>query len=140
MITELPDTTTKAIAAELSHARERHSLATGRVLTLLVAIDDARDDSIDETLATLRDASFEHPARVLVLISGDPDAETRLDAQVLVATDAGASEVERSWEILDPVLNYWAEQGRPDDYAAGTWGPASAERMLAKDGRAWRRP
>ena len=93
MITELPDTTTKAIAAELSHARERHSLATGRVLTLLVAIDDARDDSIDETLATLRDASFEHPARVLVLISGDPDAETRLDAQVLVATDAGASEV-----------------------------------------------
>ena len=93
MITELPDTTTKAIAAELSHARERHSLATGRVLTLLVAIDDARDDSIDETLATLREASFEHPARVLVLISGDSDAETRLDAQVLVATDAGASEV-----------------------------------------------
>ena len=30
---------------------------------------------------------------MLVLISGDPQAETRLDAQVLVATDAGASEV-----------------------------------------------
>jgi len=93
MIIELPDTTTKAIATELAHARERHSLATGRVLTLLVAIDDSSDDSIDETLATLREASFEHPARVLVLISGDSEADTRLDAQVLVATDAGASEV-----------------------------------------------
>lgn len=60
-----------------------------------------------------------------------------LDESSLFPTN---SEVERSWEILDPVLDYWAEQGRPDDYAAGTWGPASAERMLAKDGRAWRRP
>ena len=60
-----------------------------------------------------------------------------LDESSLFPTN---SEVERSWEILDPVLNYWADQGRPDDYAAGTWGPASAERMLSKDGRAWRRP
>ncbi|WJY97631.1 glucose-6-phosphate dehydrogenase assembly protein OpcA [Corynebacterium fournieri] len=93
MITDLPDTTTKAIAAELACARDRHSLATGRVLTLLVAVDDAGAESIDETLAVLRDASFEHPARVLVLINGDAEAETRLDAQVLVATDVGASEV-----------------------------------------------
>ena len=60
-----------------------------------------------------------------------------LDESSLFPTN---SEVERSWEILDPVLDYWAEQGSPDDYAAGTWGPASAERMLSKDGRAWRRP
>ena len=60
-----------------------------------------------------------------------------LDESSLFPTN---SEVERSWEILDPVLDYWAEQGRPDDYAAGTWGPASADRMLAKDGRVWRRP
>lgn len=93
MIIELPDTSTKAIAAELAAARESHSLTTGRVLTLLVAIDDSGADTIDDTLATLRDASFEHPARVLVLISGAPEAATRLDAQVLVANDAGASEV-----------------------------------------------
>ena len=60
-----------------------------------------------------------------------------LDESSLFPTN---SEVERSWEILDPVLDYWAEQGRPDDYAAGTWGPASADRMLATDGRVWRRP
>ena len=60
-----------------------------------------------------------------------------LDESSLFPTN---SEVERSWEILDPVLEYWAEQGTPDEYEAGTWGPASADRMLAKDGRTWRRP
>lgn len=49
-------------------------------------------------------------------------------------------EVELSWAILDPILNYWASHGRPDDYPAGTWGPKSADAMLAQHGRAWRRP
>ncbi|WP_230208549.1 glucose-6-phosphate dehydrogenase [Corynebacterium bouchesdurhonense] len=60
-----------------------------------------------------------------------------LDESSLFPTN---SEVERSWQILDPVLNYWAGQGKPEDYPAGTWGPPSADRMLSKDGRAWRRP
>ena len=60
-----------------------------------------------------------------------------LDESSLFPTNA---EVERSWEILDPVLKYWAEHGAPDDYEAGTWGPASADAMLARVGRAWRRP
>lgn len=60
-----------------------------------------------------------------------------LDESSLFPTNA---EVERSWEILDPVLEYWAEHGAPDDYEAGTWGPASADAMLARVGRAWRRP
>ena len=60
-----------------------------------------------------------------------------LDESSLFPTNA---EVERSWEILDPILNFWAQQGRPDEYEAGTWGPASANHMLEKDGRVWRRP
>lgn len=60
-----------------------------------------------------------------------------LDESSLFPTNA---EVERSWEILDPILEYWESHGRPDEYRAGTWGPASAEAMLAKDGRQWRRP
>lgn len=51
-----------------------------------------------------------------------------------------AAEVERSWEILDPILDYWAANGRPDEYAAGTWGPTSADEMMAAHGRTWRRP
>jgi glucose-6-phosphate 1-dehydrogenase len=50
------------------------------------------------------------------------------------------AEVERSWQILDPVLAHWAKKGRPDQYESGTWGPPSAEKMLARDGRVWRRP
>ncbi|MDH2444418.1 glucose-6-phosphate dehydrogenase [Amnibacterium sp. CER49] len=49
-------------------------------------------------------------------------------------------EVELSWRILDPVERFWAESGRPEPYRPGTWGPASADALLARDGRVWRRP
>ena len=51
-------------------------------------------------------------------------------------------EVERAWEILDPVLDAWKSgQGGPlHFYAAGTWGPPAADELLERDGRAWRRP
>jgi glucose-6-phosphate 1-dehydrogenase len=50
------------------------------------------------------------------------------------------AEVELSWRILDPVLQYWAKHGKPEPYPAGTWGPPSADRMIARTGRTWRRP
>ena len=49
-------------------------------------------------------------------------------------------EVELSWKILDPVIAHWAKKGKPDTYDSGTWGPKSADAMLARDGRVWRRP
>ncbi len=49
-------------------------------------------------------------------------------------------EVELSWKILDPVLAHWAKKGTPDPYDSGTWGPESADKMMARDGRTWRRP
>mgnify|MGYP001757674313 CR=1 FL=1 len=50
-------------------------------------------------------------------------------------------EVERSWEILDPVIEHWAaEDSGPDSYPAGSWGPESSTTMLARTGRVWRRP
>jgi glucose-6-phosphate 1-dehydrogenase len=45
-----------------------------------------------------------------------------------------------AWRILDPVLDHWAEGGKPELYESGTWGPASADEMLARTGREWRRP
>jgi glucose-6-phosphate 1-dehydrogenase len=38
------------------------------------------------------------------------------------------------------VLNHWASNGKPDNYAAGSWGPESADKMLNRSGRQWRRP
>ena len=51
------------------------------------------------------------------------------------------AEVERSWQILDPILAHWAQEGPARSaYESGTWGPPSADAMLARDGRVWRRP
>jgi len=72
-----------------------------------------------------------------------PEAYERLILDVLIGEAPlfpRHEEVEQSWRILDPVEEYWAEHGAPDPYPAGTWGPASADAMLARDGRAWRRP
>jgi glucose-6-phosphate 1-dehydrogenase len=51
-------------------------------------------------------------------------------------------EVERAWEILDPILAAWAsgEGGPLHFYGAGSWGPPAADELLARDGRTWRRP
>jgi len=72
-----------------------------------------------------------------------PEAYERLILDVLLGEPSlfpKNDEVELSWEILDPILKHWATHGRPDPYAAGTWGPTSAEEMLARTGRHWRRP
>ena len=49
-------------------------------------------------------------------------------------------EVELSWQLLDPVLREWKSEGQPEQYQAGTWGPRGADEILARSGRAWRRP
>jgi glucose-6-phosphate 1-dehydrogenase len=73
-----------------------------------------------------------------------PEAYERLILDVLLGEPSlfpVNEEVERSWRILDPVIEHWAAQDtQPDPYPAGSWGPESAERMLARTGRTWRRP
>ncbi|WP_367880402.1 glucose-6-phosphate dehydrogenase [Schaalia sp. 19OD2882] len=49
-------------------------------------------------------------------------------------------EVELSWAILDPVLRHWERSSPPEPYRPGSWGPESAHRMLAAEGRTWRIP
>ncbi|HEX5858053.1 MAG TPA: glucose-6-phosphate dehydrogenase [Microbacterium sp.] len=73
-----------------------------------------------------------------------PEAYERLILDVLLGDPPlfpRHEEVELSWMILDPVEQYWAEQGGPlEQYAPGSWGPDSADELLARDGRVWRRP
>jgi glucose-6-phosphate 1-dehydrogenase len=72
-----------------------------------------------------------------------PEAYERLILDMLLGEPSlfpMNDEVERSWEILDPVLKSWRATGKPESYAAGTWGPDSAAKMLARSGRHWRRP
>src|SRR5882762_10200948 len=64
--------------------------------------------------------------------TGMPEAYERLildamlgDATLFTRTD----EVEEQWKLVRPSF---------PNYAAGTWGPPSADDLLRRDGRSWR--
>jgi glucose-6-phosphate 1-dehydrogenase len=73
-----------------------------------------------------------------------PDAYETLILDALLG-DASlftrADEVEKAWAIVNPIIDAWADAPPPEfpNYAAGTWGPAGSEELLARDGRRWRR-
>lgn len=72
-----------------------------------------------------------------------PEAYERLILDVLLGDPPlfpRHQEVELSWKILDPIEEYWATLGQPEQYRPGTWGPSSADELLTRDGRNWRRP
>lgn len=72
-----------------------------------------------------------------------PEAYERLILDVLLGDPPlfpRHEEVELSWKILDPIEEFWSTQGQPEQYRPGTWGPASSDELLARDGRVWRRP
>jgi glucose-6-phosphate 1-dehydrogenase len=50
-----------------------------------------------------------------------------------------ADMVETAWKIATPILDVWHTLPPRDfpNYAAGSWGPASAETLINTDGRAW---
>ncbi|HEY7147729.1 MAG TPA: glucose-6-phosphate dehydrogenase [Streptosporangiaceae bacterium] len=71
-----------------------------------------------------------------------PEAYERLLLDVLIGDPPlfpRQEEVELSWRILDPVEQFWASYTKPDQYPAGSQGPASADELAARDGRSWRR-
>ncbi|WP_432524764.1 glucose-6-phosphate dehydrogenase assembly protein OpcA [Kineococcus sp. SYSU DK006] len=91
MIIDLPSTSTSAINKALVDLRDSGgAVALGRVLTLVVITDDAH---AEDAISAANEASREHPCRVLVLARGNKRGAARLDAQIRVGGDAGASEV-----------------------------------------------
>ena len=76
--------------------------------------------------------------------------ETRVGAyeRLLLEAIAGrlnlfvrSDEQEQAWGWVEPILQAWqrdnAAGGGPRPYAAGTWGPAAASALVARDGYAW---
>jgi glucose-6-phosphate 1-dehydrogenase len=62
-------------------------------------------------------------------MAGDPTLFQRADM------------VEAGWNVIQPILDVWhaiPARGFPN-YASGSWGPADADELLERDGRAWRR-
>ena len=77
---ELTDTNSAAIAAEFVRARIRAgSPAMGMVMTMVIVVDE---DVADDVMKVAREASHEHPARVLGVILGDGRGAAQVNAQV----------------------------------------------------------
>ncbi|MFT4232946.1 MAG: glucose-6-phosphate dehydrogenase assembly protein OpcA [Leucobacter sp.] len=90
MIEALPRTSVSEVARRLVSMRQESGVAAlGRVLTLVVAATGPLDEAM---VQAANDASSEHPMRVIVLLTR-PEGEARLDAEIRVGADAGASEV-----------------------------------------------
>ena len=79
--------------------------------------------------ATFREGLPEAYERLILdAMLGDPTLFTRAD------------EIEEQWALVDAIVAAW-QRDRPafPNYAAGTWGPPSADELVHRDGRSWRR-
>jgi glucose-6-phosphate 1-dehydrogenase len=66
---------------------------------------------------------------LLDAITGDATLYTRQDM------------VEASWAVVEPILEVWQNSRfNFPNYAAGSWGPAASDVMLAQHGHVWRKP
>ncbi len=75
--------------------------------------------------------------------TGMPEAYERLILDTLLGDSTlftRADEVEEQWSLVDAIVAPW-QRDRPafPNYAAGTWGPPSADELMHRDGRSWRR-
>lgn len=91
MIVELPDTTVSQISKSLVQMREQGgAVALGSVLTLIIQTDS---DGAESAIEAANAASREHPSRIIVLVDSTKGVAPKLDAEIRVGGDAGASEV-----------------------------------------------
>ena len=86
------------------------------------------------------DFAFDQGFKELAL----PEAYERLLLDVLRGDSTlfmRNDELDAAWRLVTPVLEGWsASPSPPEEYLAGTWGPAGAARMLARSGHRWRTP
>ncbi len=91
MIIDLPSTSTAAVSKRLVKVRnEVGAMALGRVLTLVIVVDE---EHAENALVAANDASRQHPCRIVAVVLGNRRGRARLDAQIRVGGDAGASEI-----------------------------------------------
>ena len=75
--------------------------------------------------------------------TGMPEAYERLILDTMLGDGTlftRADEVEEQWLLVDTIVAAW-QRDRPafPNYPAGTWGPPSADDLIHRDGRSWRR-
>jgi glucose-6-phosphate 1-dehydrogenase len=66
-----------------------------------------------------------------------PDAYVNVLSEVLAGGHTvfpSGKEIERSWEIVDPLLQVWEAEGHPEAYPPGAWGPRAADDLVVGSG------
>ena len=133
MIIDLPSTTSSAINKKMVEMREKGGAnAQGRVLTLVIVTDE---DSSEDPIAAANGASFEHPCRVIVIARGSRRGAARMDAQIRVGGDAGASEV-IVLRLYGPLADHGAAVVIPlllADAPIVAWWPGESPEIPAED-------
>ncbi|HEY1391913.1 MAG TPA: glucose-6-phosphate dehydrogenase, partial [Methylibium sp.] len=82
------------------------------------------DLDFDKAFSTARVGAYER--LLLDAIAGRLNLFVRSDEQ------------EQAWRWVEPVLDAWQrDSSGPRIYAAGSWGPAAASALVARDGFAW---
>jgi glucose-6-phosphate 1-dehydrogenase len=116
------------------------------VLTIRIQPDEGISMKFDSKLPgpAIRTAPVTMEFRYATSFGAEPpEAYERLLLETMLGDAtlfARRDEIETAWRWLDPLLERWAAEGEPDPYPAGTWGPPSADALIEKDGRRWRRP
>ncbi|RJQ75816.1 glucose-6-phosphate dehydrogenase assembly protein OpcA [Pseudonocardiaceae bacterium YIM PH 21723] len=134
MIVDLPSTTTSAVNKKLVELRERGGAVTlARVLTLVIVTNEGEE--AESVIDPAIEASREHPCRVIILARGPKKAAPRLDAQIRVGGDAGASEV-IVLRLYGPLAGQGASCAIPlllPDAPVVAWWPTGAPANTAED-------
>lgn len=127
--------------------RSQNSGLTPNSLTLCIQPDEGVhlkfETKVPDSAQETRSVDMEFHYRSSFGDGPLPDAYERLlldamngDASLFTRSD----EIELAWQLIDAVLQGWeSPQAAPVAiYEPGTWGPAEADALLARDGRAWR--
>lgn len=122
MIVPMENTTTSAIDKKLNQLRDQHGVVTlGRVLTLVILAQDGHSEA---ALEAANFASHEHPCRILMHVAHSPSERTRLDAELRMGGDAGASEVivlHGYGELAEPTETLFSALLLPDAPIVAWW-------------------
>ncbi|MGV9824890.1 MULTISPECIES: glucose-6-phosphate dehydrogenase assembly protein OpcA [unclassified Gordonia (in: high G+C Gram-positive bacteria)] len=145
MIVTLPNTSTSNVAKKIVEVRESGgAISLGRVLTLVVVAEHG--EPTEAAIEAAVGASSEHPSRVIVVSCGTRSGESRLDAEIRVGGDAGASEVvvlllagelaDHPHSVVTPFLLpdtpivIWWPGAAPENPAADPMGKIGRRRIL----------
>ena len=73
-----------------------------------------------------------------------PEAYEHVLSEVLAGEHTvfpSGDEIERAWELVDPLISAWESAGHPETYHRGSWGPEEArELMIRTHGGRWINP